>query len=104
MQRLLKTPPSELGAFPQVFDDTRLPEMLFRYRARNWPETLNEEERTRWEEYRQIRLLEADGGASIILDDYLATLDRLEADPQTPPEKLPLIEQLLAWAEEVAPE
>jgi exodeoxyribonuclease-1 len=104
MQRILKTAPSELGGFPQVFDDARLPEMLFRYRARNWPETLDDEERARWEEYRQIRLLEPDGGASIVLDDYLATLDRLEADPQTPAEKLPLIAQLLAWAEEVAPE
>ena len=104
MQRILQTPPSELGNFPPVFDDARLPEMLFRYRARNWPESLGAEERSRWEEYRSIRLLEPDGGASIVLDDYLATLDRLEADPLTPPGKLPLIAQLLAWAEEIAPE
>ena len=104
MQRILKTAPEELGAFPQVFDDARVPEMLFRYRARNWPESLDAEERARWEEYRQSRLLEDDGGASITLDDYLATLDRLEADPETPPDKLPLIAQLLAWAEEIAPD
>jgi exodeoxyribonuclease-1 len=104
MQRILATPPGELGSFPLVFDDDRLPEMLFRYRARNWPDSLDAEERARWEEFRQARLLEPDGGASITLDDYLTTLDQLEADPQTPPEKLPLIAQLLAWAEEIAPE
>jgi exodeoxyribonuclease-1 len=104
MQRILATPPAGLGSFPQVFDDSRLPEMLFRYRARNWPDSLDAEEQARWEEFRLARLLEPDAGASIILDDYLTTLDRLEADPQTPPEKLPLIAQLLAWAEEIAPE
>ena len=36
----------KLNKFP--FKDKRLPEMLFRYRARNWPETLNKEEVKKW--------------------------------------------------------
>ncbi len=103
MQRIVQSKPSALHDFPPVFDDDRLPEMLFRYRARNWPETLDEDERERWQEYRLVRLLEADGGGSITLDEYLATLDRLEADPGLPSEKRALIPQLLAWAEQVAP-
>ncbi len=31
--------------------------MLFRYRARNYPHTLNEEENKRWQEFRASRLL-----------------------------------------------
>ncbi len=38
------------------FRDRRLPEMLFRYRARNFPETLDEQERQRWETFRHSRM------------------------------------------------
>ncbi len=102
MERILQTDPGALHDFPPVFDDARLPEMLFRYRARNWPETLDQAERERWEEYRQSRLFEKEGGGSIILDDYLETLDRMDADPVLPAEKRALIPQLLAWAEQIA--
>ncbi|MFC1749961.1 exodeoxyribonuclease I [Pseudomonadota bacterium] len=37
------------------FNDTRLPEMLFRMRARNWPDSLSDEEKTRWQSFRQER-------------------------------------------------
>jgi exodeoxyribonuclease-1 len=103
MDALLATEPASLAQFPLVFDDARLPEMVFRYRARNWPELLTEEERQRWQEFRQARLLDVDGGGSITLDDYLAKLDDLEADPQLSPEKRALIDPLLAWAEQIAP-
>ena len=104
MDRILQSKPSDLHDFPLLFDDPRLPEMVFRYRARNWPETLDEEERERWQEYRLSRLTESDGGGSTTLDEYLATLDRLEADSQLSPEKRALIPQLLAWAEQITPQ
>jgi exodeoxyribonuclease-1 len=103
MNQIIESEPEALSSFPQVFDDPRLVEMLFRYRARNWPQTLNQQERERWEEYRSERLLMEDGGGSINLDDYLQTLDQLEADPELSQEKRVLIPDLLAWAEQVAP-
>ncbi len=103
MERILQSEPAALHDFPLVFDDSRLPEMLFRYRARNWPESLDPEERERWDEFRLARLLDAEGGGSITLDEYLATLDRMEADAGLSMEKQALIPQLLAWAEQVAP-
>ena len=104
MERILQADPGALHDFPPVFDDARLPEMLFRYRARNWPETLDQAERERWEAYRQSRLFEKDAGGSITLDVYLETLDRMEADPALPAQKRALIPQLLAWAEQIAQE
>ena len=103
MDEIIRSNPSSLADFPLVFDDQRLPEMLFRYRARNWPDLLTEEERQRWDEYRGSRLLDADGGGSITLDDYLQILDRLESDAQLSPQKRALVPQLLAWAEQVTP-
>ncbi|MES9992955.1 MAG: exodeoxyribonuclease I [Candidatus Thiodiazotropha sp.] len=104
MEQIIATEPAALGEFPLLFDDSRLPEMLFRYRARNWPELLSKEERQQWQEYRRSRLLDSDGGGSITLDEYLAKLDSLEQDPQLTPERRELIPQLLAWAERIAPE
>ena len=75
--------------------------MTLPYRARNWPETLSEDERERWEEYRLARLFEADGGGSIQMDDYLVKLDQLEMDASVPQEKRHLIPELLAWAEQI---
>lgn len=56
MQTLRGTPPGDLGRLDLPFRDRRLPEMFFRYRARNFPETLNAEESARWEEFRTKRL------------------------------------------------
>ncbi|MCE0555430.1 exodeoxyribonuclease I [Motilimonas sp. E26] len=43
--------PTNLAAMEFNFTDPRLPEMLFRYRARNFPHTLNEEELVRWQHH-----------------------------------------------------
>ncbi len=48
--------PEQLAMLDLPFRDRRLPEMLFRYRARNFPETLSGEEQTRWESFRRSRL------------------------------------------------
>ncbi len=42
-----------LSAYGSSFQDERLPEMLFRYRARNFPDSLSAEEKTRWDRYRR---------------------------------------------------
>lgn len=39
-----------------AFQDARLEEMLFRYRARNYPDTLEGEEREQWEAFRWMRI------------------------------------------------
>ncbi len=56
METLRKTAPEELGRYDFPFRDRRLPEMLFRYRARNYPDTLSVQERERWREFRRGRL------------------------------------------------
>ena len=44
MELIRSAEPDHLKTMSIPFDDQRLPEMLFRYRARNWPESLSEEE------------------------------------------------------------
>ena len=48
MMLLRACPPEQLLSQPFQFNDPRLQAMLFNYRARNYPETLNAEEMQRW--------------------------------------------------------
>lgn len=63
MQTVRGTPPADLGRLDLPFRDRRLPELLFRYRARNYPETLNAEERERWQQFRIGRLTDVEARA-----------------------------------------
>lgn len=78
MQQLHQQQPDRLGDYAERFTDPRLPELLFRYRARNYPHTLTELERTRWDHWRRQRLEE--GGEGLLnLDAFFAKLAEIEA-------------------------
>ncbi len=62
MAELRKVDPSRLPDFEGCFQDDRLDEMLFRYRARNYPHLLSDEERVRWQ---QFKLDKWQGGESL---------------------------------------
>ena len=62
--------PAQLGHGHWMFDDPRLPELLFRYRARNFPETLDGDERQRWFAFCQQRLSDPQWGAPNTLGDF----------------------------------
>lgn len=51
MNELIASEPDDLSGFDGRFQDSRLDEMLFRYRARNWPEMLNQTEIDRWQQH-----------------------------------------------------
>lgn len=89
-------PPAELGRARPVFEDERLPEMLFRYRARNYPETLDATETARWESFRRGRLRAAQGA-------YEARLRELEAGPDAGPEHRRVLAELAAYLREILP-
>ena len=68
--------PAQLAATRPSFEDERLAELLFRYRARNFPQTLSGEEMAAWEEHRAARLLEGAGGARSV-DQLFSEIDAL---------------------------
>jgi exodeoxyribonuclease I len=77
MASITLTPPDQLGDLAMNFSDDRLPEMLFRYRARNYPDTLRSDELKRWNEFCCNRLTGRADGGSITLAAYLARLQDL---------------------------
>ena len=101
LERLRRLSPEALGQERLRTADPRLPEMVFRYRARNWPETLTPEEREDWDAWRFVRLTERDGGGSIQLDQYEERLAALAEIHASDPAKLRILEDLSGWAETV---
>lgn len=56
MDQIRATPPEKLAQLSWPFQDARLKEMLFRYRARNYPATLSMDESRLWHTQRLERL------------------------------------------------
>ncbi|WP_255987631.1 exodeoxyribonuclease I [Chitinolyticbacter albus] len=83
------------------FDDKRLPELLFRYRARNFPDTLTEAEQQRWNQLRMERLFEGRDGY-LTLEAYCEQIDTLAELADERGEKL--LAQLYEYADMIAPE
>lgn len=79
MIKIRAMPPEQLAKSAFKFTDSRLPEMLFRYRARNYPQTLNADEQQRWKAFCVDRLTGRQPGAGILLDDYFRRLEELRS-------------------------
>ena len=62
--------PAQLAQEHWPFDDERLPELLFRYRARNFPDTLSVEEQERWQLFCRQRLTAPEWGAPNTLSSF----------------------------------
>ena len=92
--------PQELTEANISFDDIRLEELLFRYRARNFPESLLPTEVQRWEEHRAARLFEGDGGART-LDQLFEEIDALSEQVDERGEEI--LGALYDYAEMIAP-
>jgi exodeoxyribonuclease-1 len=97
------TPPEQLGAHAFPFHDPRYAELLFRYRARNWPQTLSFDEHARWEAFRRRRLDTATILTSLTRDGYFAAIERLRAAPNLPSAKIPLLDALESWGRDMPP-
>jgi len=98
MSRVRETTPSELNVAGFVFEDKRLYEMLLRYKGRNFPDFLDEDEFEQWEAYRSRRLYDVNGGATLTLPQYGEQLLQLA---QSAPDKMHLWQALQEWGEMV---
>ena len=95
------TAPAELGTRAFDFRDGRLPELLFRYRARNWPQTLDPGERARWDDYRRRRLTRDEGLSEYTFDGYFAEIATLRAAHAGDGGKLALLDRIEQWGRDL---
>jgi exodeoxyribonuclease-1 len=85
-------------AFP--FHDPRYTELLFRYRARNWPHSLDAAESSRWLDWRRRCLLSDAALTTLTLEGYFADIARRREVAES--SQWPLLDALEAWGRQMA--
>ncbi len=91
--------PDSIARLHGTFEDPRYDELLFRYRARHYPDTLDEDERARWQDFVAGKLRYDTGLASLTLNafrEHVAMLAEREGNPG----RLRILAQLAVWPEE----
>lgn len=90
----------QLTSVSTAFQDARLTEMLFRYRARNFPDSLTDAELETWEEHRAARLLDGAGNARTV-EAYFNQIDALSESASEEDEEI--LGALYDYAEMIVP-
>jgi exodeoxyribonuclease-1 len=96
--------PAELAVWHPGFRDERLDEMLFRYRARNFPASLTPDEQARWQRHCHASLLREpqQPGPGVCWREFGEILAQLRADPGHAAH-LQLLEELAQYARDLLP-
>ena len=94
MNKIRLSAPDKLARQTFKFMDKRLAEMLFRYRARNYPETLTQEEQVHWVAFCNTRLTGREEGGGLSSEVFQA---RIKALRETHPEQGSLLDELSVY-------
>jgi exodeoxyribonuclease-1 len=99
--QLLAAKPSELASWSEdSFQDRRLKTLLFRYRARNFPQSLSADESLRWQRFCQSRLLDGDDVGGLTVEQFQRQLLTLAQREQGDREQA-LLNKLSLWAQQL---
>jgi exonuclease I len=95
MNIVLQTEPRNLPALDLTFADKRIEKLIFNYRARNYPGTLDENEQARWLQHRRNVFTPE------YLQAYAQELEMLYGQYEGNNEKLTLLKALYQYAQEI---
>ncbi|KEY60332.1 exodeoxyribonuclease I [Serratia sp. DD3] len=95
MKIIQQTKPQDLPLLDLTFGDSRIKALLFRYRARNYPQTLDDSEQRRWLLHRQD-VLNTDR-----VQEYLLQLDALYQQYQGDEKKTALLKALFDYGKQL---
>jgi exodeoxyribonuclease-1 len=99
--QLRNSAPAELAGLETRLRDHRMPELLFRYRARNWPQTLSADEQERWDDYRRGRLCEDSGLSELTFEQFHTQIAELRLACSEDRRALDLLDHLSAWGNDL---
>lgn len=75
--QVLTTSAETLAGWTPQFKSSRLQTLYFRYRARNWPETLSPEDQQKWKQFCQSRLIDGEYGCPLTAAQFQQRLEEL---------------------------
>jgi len=106
MQLIRSATESNINNISAIFDDKRLTELFVRYKARNFPGTLNDAEQLVWQDYRYSRLLEEDNTSTLTLATFRARIQELKNNnailvDKSSDDKIAILDALLNYSENI---
>jgi exodeoxyribonuclease-1 len=104
MFKIRNTKPGDLEDLDLPFKDPRLSTMFFRYRARNYPDTLNPEEEQLWLDDRRTRLFTPLLHGHPGLHELSESLEEFRAQKKDDASANRIIDQLDSWYQSLASE
>jgi len=99
MAEIRRCSKDELSSLDLAFEDERLEEMLFRYRCRNYPETMNKDESAVRQLYRKECLTVDGNGGRLTLMRYFEILDELIIKDGWTEKQQELLDNLISYGE-----
>ena len=102
MQQVHQKGPESWNEGVFSFADERLETMLFRLKARNYPELLSDDENQAWEEFRNERLLNSNTSGARTHEHFAKELNEL-GHSTTDPVKVAILQELHMYAESIYP-
>jgi len=99
--RVRSASPDRLAGLASSFTDSRYRELLFRYRARNWPESLDAADLERWNDYRRNRLGFDSGLSEYSFETYRTEIAALRATQPGDGRIQSLMDALEVWGSEI---
>jgi exodeoxyribonuclease-1 len=101
MAQIHATSPKTLGSLKVQFQDPRGEEMFFRFRARNYPESLQEDDHERWAKHCSDSLL--GNGPGLNFEQFGIALQQAFQDYQHDQDKMFVLQELQLYAESIYP-
>lgn len=95
MEIIRASDPNKLGFLDLTYDDTRIPKLLFRYRARNFPHTLSEQEQLQWQSHCR-HYFESN------IDSYMLNLENLVHEHESDSKKIAILKSIYHYVESLA--
>ena len=104
LQQLRTADPADPAWRQTGFDDPRLAELVFRYRARNFPASLTPDEAARWQSHCEARLMTGEAGAMTV-ERLFERIDALaeQASERGDERAEAILGALYDYAESIAP-
>ena len=92
--------PQELTANSILFRDKRYQELIFLYRAKNYPDSLSLQEQTVWKNMRLKRLTDIVGG-QLSLESYFSRIDELLSAEKLSEQDCNILLSLKDWGRDI---
>ena len=99
MQQLHELPPEQLGSNAPVFADDRLNNLLFLYRARNYPHSLTDSEQQKWQRYRTDKLMHGLDRPNLTMEEFSLALENLAHEHASDEQKMKILKSLYLYVQ-----